>query len=57
MLFFSFFTLLILILQLKKFRDQQQQQNGNDHMTFISETNGTSIHSINGVRFLSKHMY
>ncbi|CAF0763475.1 unnamed protein product [Adineta ricciae] len=45
--------------KLKKFRDQQQQQqqNGDDHLTFISETNGHNIHSLNGIPNESNVLY
>ena len=46
-------TLFIGLFQLKKFRDQQQHQNGNDHLTFTPETNGTALYPVNGVIFLS----
>ena len=43
----------IQIFQLRKFRDEQQQQNGADHLTFISETNGkTGLYPNNGVRIV-----
>ncbi|UJR33991.1 hypothetical protein I4U23_021406 [Adineta vaga] len=35
--------------KLKKFRDQQQHhQNGDDHLSFTSETNGNNLHLVNG---------
>jgi outer membrane protein OmpA-like peptidoglycan-associated protein len=45
-----FILLFIRIFQLKKFRDEQQQ-NGDDHSIISSQTNGNSVHSNNGLIF------